>query len=295
MQLKRVDFAATAEYKYLANWKVVQQCFTKHKIDKMIPVERLAKCKMQDNLEFLQWCRKYWDQYYPGGEYDAAGRRSGAAGAAAAGPNLSASVSSSAAAGGHGGRSASATSAASSNNVRRAAARPAAAQPTAPATRAPASTSSTAPRAGAGGPRLAGAAPNAAAAQQAQQQNAALQAELQTMTDSVQGLEKERDFYFNKLREIEILIQQVLDANPEAATLEGGILTQIQEAMYSTEEGFEVPNQDDPSSTAAADSFNDNANGGLALDDKGSHAHDIQAGVDALHFVHSDEDPDEVF
>jgi RP/EB family microtubule-associated protein len=40
-------------------------------------VERLIKCKFQDNLEFLQWIKKYllvknrfWDQYYPGGEYN---------------------------------------------------------------------------------------------------------------------------------------------------------------------------------------------------------------------------------
>lgn len=26
----------------------------------------LVKCKMQDNLEFLQWTKKYWDQYFPG-------------------------------------------------------------------------------------------------------------------------------------------------------------------------------------------------------------------------------------
>lgn len=41
----------------------------------MVPVERLVKCKFQDNLEFLQWMKKYWDTYYPGGHYDAVARR----------------------------------------------------------------------------------------------------------------------------------------------------------------------------------------------------------------------------
>ena len=41
----------------------------------MIPVERLIKCKFQDNLEFLQWLKKFWDTYYPGGPYDALARR----------------------------------------------------------------------------------------------------------------------------------------------------------------------------------------------------------------------------
>ena len=40
-------------------------------------MERLVKCKMQDNLEFLQWIKKFWDQNYPGTEYDPEGRRQG--------------------------------------------------------------------------------------------------------------------------------------------------------------------------------------------------------------------------
>lgn len=42
-----------------------------------IPVDRLVKCKMQDNLEFLQWIRRFHDQSYGGGGYDAVGRRKG--------------------------------------------------------------------------------------------------------------------------------------------------------------------------------------------------------------------------
>jgi RP/EB family microtubule-associated protein len=29
---------------------------------------------MQDNLEFLQWLKKFWDANWDGTEYDAAGR-----------------------------------------------------------------------------------------------------------------------------------------------------------------------------------------------------------------------------
>jgi hypothetical protein len=43
-----------------------------------IPVDRLVKCKMQDNLEFTQWIRRFHDQCYGGGHYDAVGRRKGA-------------------------------------------------------------------------------------------------------------------------------------------------------------------------------------------------------------------------
>jgi hypothetical protein len=49
-----------------------------------IPVDKLVKCKMQDNLEFLQWIRRFWSENYPGdldnpaSTYDAVGRRRGA-------------------------------------------------------------------------------------------------------------------------------------------------------------------------------------------------------------------------
>jgi RP/EB family microtubule-associated protein len=69
------------EYEHLTNYKVLQTTFKLHNIDKPIPVDRLVRCKMQDNLEFLQWLKKYWDLHYPGGEYDAIGRRRGAGGA----------------------------------------------------------------------------------------------------------------------------------------------------------------------------------------------------------------------
>lgn len=37
---------------------------------------------MQDNLEFTQWLKKFWDAEWPGEEYDAVGRRGGAGGSA---------------------------------------------------------------------------------------------------------------------------------------------------------------------------------------------------------------------
>src|SRR5271156_5520624 len=65
-------------------------CFTRHQIDRPINVEKLIKCKMQDNLEFLQWTKRFWDQYFPGGEYDAIARRK-ASGAPPSGPPAAAS------------------------------------------------------------------------------------------------------------------------------------------------------------------------------------------------------------
>ncbi|KAF9964712.1 hypothetical protein BGZ70_006045 [Mortierella alpina] len=78
LPMSRVKFATKHEYEYLGNYKVLQTCFTSHKIDKAIPTERLMKCKMQDNLEFLQWLKKFWDRNFPGDHYDAVARRGAA-------------------------------------------------------------------------------------------------------------------------------------------------------------------------------------------------------------------------
>lgn len=71
--------------------------------------------------------------------------------------------------------------------------------------------------------------------------SAALTQENEQLKETVQGLERERDFYFSKLRDIELLIQQELDANPEIEKDENSIFKAIQEILYSTEEGFEIP------------------------------------------------------
>jgi RP/EB family microtubule-associated protein len=143
-----------------------------------VPVEALVKCKMQDNLDFLQFTKRYWDKYYPGGDYDALGRRKGQAPSAP-------------------------ISASSGGGARRA---PGAA---APRTRTP--------NAAGGGA------------------SAALTAENSALKETVAGLERERDFYFSKLRDIELLIQQEMEANPELEKEENGILKHIQTILYSTE------------------------------------------------------------
>lgn len=142
---------------------------------------------MQDNLEFLQWSKRYWDQYYPGGDYDALARRPRNASVAVAQP--AAVVRTSGAGTGAARRGTTPT--------------------TAPPTR----------RAGAGGPAA----------------SAAVVQENTMLKETVQGLERERDFYFSKLREIEVLLQHAVDADPEIEKEEGGLIKAIQAILYSTE------------------------------------------------------------
>ena len=157
-----------------------------------MPVEALIKCKMQDNLEFLQWSKRYWDQYYPGGDYDALARRKGSGGPTAASTPAPTSARTSGAG----------------------AARRGTTPTTANATRRTPATGGT---------------------------SAVLQSENTQLKQTVEGLERERDFYFSKLRDIELLVQQAVEQDPEVEKDENGLVKLTQAILYSTEEGFEIP------------------------------------------------------
>ena len=63
LPLGKVNWKAKFDYEYVSNFKILQQTFNKLGILKHIEVERLIKCKYQDNLEFLQWFRKLFDNH----------------------------------------------------------------------------------------------------------------------------------------------------------------------------------------------------------------------------------------
>ncbi|KAI3386019.1 hypothetical protein SNEBB_005875 [Seison nebaliae] len=76
--MKRVKWNPRSEHEYLHNFKVLQQAFKDVSIDKMIPIEKLVKLKFQDNFEFAQWFKKFFDANYQDTndeEYDPLKRR----------------------------------------------------------------------------------------------------------------------------------------------------------------------------------------------------------------------------
>ncbi|KAG1454385.1 hypothetical protein G6F56_007335 [Rhizopus delemar] len=164
----------------------------------------------------MQWVKKYWDQNYPGGEYDPLSRREKGA------PST---VTKSSAAAPSVGR----TSAASKR-----------------ATKTPAARSVSR----GGRPSV------------FDNQSASviidLNKQIAELKLTVDGLEKERDFYFGKLREIEIEVQESLET-VEIALAESGrteheaipVLQNIQNILYSTEEGFEVPPEEEEEANKA--------------------------------------------
>ncbi|CAG9332403.1 unnamed protein product [Blepharisma stoltei] len=75
VQMHKVNWQAKHEYEYINNFKVLQQAFVKCNIQKYIEVEKLIKGKFQDNLEMLQWIKKFFDLHYNGSSYEPAPRR----------------------------------------------------------------------------------------------------------------------------------------------------------------------------------------------------------------------------
>ncbi|KAL4468711.1 hypothetical protein ABPG74_005214 [Tetrahymena malaccensis] len=57
----KVNWKAKLEYEYLSNFKLVTNCLEKNDVKKHVDVNKLVKCKYQDNLEFAQWFKKFFD------------------------------------------------------------------------------------------------------------------------------------------------------------------------------------------------------------------------------------------
>lgn len=273
VQMNRVNFNATFEYEFLNNYKVLQSAFVKHGITKVVLVEKLVKCKLQDNLEFLQWLKRFWTENKDESDYDPNSRRKPLSRGAAGSRSGSAMNNS---------RPGAAAPAATGRPLATRKAAPAAAAPRStagvtrpkPATHSSNDARQTASSRAFGNSASLGAArprtmPSAQSAklqkelEEAQTELSAINEELNEYKIAAEGLETERNFYFNKLRDIEILSQAVTDQLSEEAEkqhqqqLNGEISTdilrnnqsliefveKIQDILYSTEEGFQVPDQ----------------------------------------------------
>ena len=73
----RIKWGAKHEHEFVENYKVLQSAFAKNGIKRHIDVAKLVKAKYQDNLEFCQWIKAYFEKHYTGEAYDALGRRKG--------------------------------------------------------------------------------------------------------------------------------------------------------------------------------------------------------------------------
>lgn len=76
--LSKVKWGAKFDYEFVENYKVLQSAFDKNGIKKHIEVDKLVKAKYQDNLEMCQWIKRFFDLNYSGEPYNALQRRKGA-------------------------------------------------------------------------------------------------------------------------------------------------------------------------------------------------------------------------
>lgn len=226
--MHKVNFDAKTEYEMIQNYKVLQDVFNKLKINKYIDVNKLVKGRPLDNLEFMQWLKRYCDSVNGGvmNSYNALERRESCKGgrevnkkAAPVNPSSKGSALG----------SKTATVASSRRN-----------DPSVPVANvgtkhsrtgsnaagtgyvsAPFQTTSTEP------PFYGSSTPNIPPVTPAQVQ--VLNEQITELKLSVDSLEKERDFYFAKLRDIEILCQ-----NPDVEPLP--IVSAIQRILYAADD-----------------------------------------------------------
>lgn len=194
--LKKVKFSAKLEHEYIHNFKVLQSSFKKMEVDKIVPVEKLVKGKFQDNFEFLQWFKKFFDANWDRKEYDPVLMRQG---------------------------------------------QEAALPPSNPGP-VRLSPSPTAPKSVPTPPRQSSAAvacrTTSVPCNGIDTEVLALNQQLSELKLSVEGLEKERDFYFRKLRDIELICQEHENDNQP-------VISRIIDVLYATEEGFIPPEDGD--------------------------------------------------
>lgn len=226
----KVKFDALTEYDYLHNFKILQAGFNKHKINKTMDVGRLVKCRLLDNLELLQWFKKFWhENKFVNEDYDPVSRRKSSSGGMDTRARLNASR--------------SRTPSSSSLSLQR---------PNPPTTRVASNGRSLLPpNTQAGGAKIVQLTKEIADTRS--ELSIALQ-DLGASKIQAESLETERNFYFNKLREIEILIEnlKLLDEPEFSKVSKLELIDKIQLILYSTEEGFQA---NDEQADIEADEF----------------------------------------
>lgn len=224
--MKRVKFRTNLDHEYIQNFKILQAAFKKMNVDKIIPIDKLIKGRFQDNFEFLQWFKKFFDANYDGREYDALLARDnlpmgmGSGAGAPKGNGVSAVV-------------APRKMPVGTNVAARAGIKPISkVAPNRPLVQSPPS------RFGGGGVNV-NTSKSSSQNSVTNQQIEELTSQMTEMRLNFEGLEKERDFYFSKLRDIEILCQD--DEQSQSPFVQ-----KILEILYATEDGFAPPDEIPP-------------------------------------------------
>jgi len=249
--IHKVNWGAKQSFEFVGNYKVLQSTMTKLKVERFVDVDKLIKGKYQDNLEFMQWLKRFFEMSVSEvpADYDAAAQRMRGKGGATYNKEF----------GGVGGVTTASTKSAPTG-ARTTSSR-SAAPPRAPVQKEnktnpnpPAATSRA--TSSAGGVKKPSSAPSKPSSNTGHMppsaaQSAALQARTEELEaaraagesqaravvelkQEMDGLEKERDFYFDKLRDIEMMLQDKEDTG-----LGTEMSASIFKILYATADGFE--------------------------------------------------------
>lgn len=60
--MSKVNWGARSDYEFIQNYKLLQIAFTKHHVQRHIDVDKLIRAKYQDNLEWCQWLKAFYEQ-----------------------------------------------------------------------------------------------------------------------------------------------------------------------------------------------------------------------------------------
>lgn len=201
--LKKVKFGAKLEHEYIHNFKLLQAAFKRMGVEKIIPVDKLVKGKFQDNFEFVQWFKKFFDANYDGHDYNPTKAREG--------------------------QDAVATPPSAMSAPSKAAKKPFSQSAVTAPQRPP--VAKVAPKMVNVGARKLGSG-------MGDEERAELLNEMEMLRSTIQDMEKERDFYFGKLRNIEVICQ-------EKEGEEDQTLMRIMDILYATDEGFAIPDAEE--------------------------------------------------
>lgn len=221
ISLKKVKMNSRNEVDHINNWKILQTSWKALGVEKPVPVEKLLKAKFQDNFEFLQWFKKFFDANYDGSEYDPIAERGGEPlPAGAKGPA-------------------------------KPAARPAARAPVTAARKpvtaaAPAARVSPATRVAAAPVNKAGGGAEIALIQELKAQKDELEEKYQGAAEAMADLERERDFYFGVLREVE-------DYCTQREGQETVNRQEILNILYKNQDGAQAETEAEATNGAASD------------------------------------------
>jgi len=252
--MSKVNWDAKSDYEFVQNYKLLQTAFNKHKVQRYVDVDKLIRAKYQDNLEFCQWLKAFYEQSGAtrADDYDPVAVRAKGKGGSRFNSTMS--------------RKGTKKPIASRKVVPATKPRPAA---TKAAPTSSSSSSSTRPSGTRPGRPLRDrpdnqntTASNAAEVEALYEKNQELTTRVTELEDSLLALEeerdmavleieKERDFYFTKLRDVEVLLQ----IHQEKDTgIPHDVLDQVFKVLYATaEEDVQVTEEGIVHTTPVAD------------------------------------------